>query len=83
MEKEKKTTDVALSTKDKLESNVPPFTKKIVGLILFSFFVAGKATYKSPCQSVCLSVCLSVGRSYHTLLFFCVFELFGGRKVQI
>ena len=52
MKKEKKTTDVALSTKDKLDSNVSSFTKKkkIVGLILFFFFFSDLFVALSFCQ---------------------------------
>ena len=49
-------------------------------------FVAGNATYKSPCRSVGPSVgpsiCPSV-RPFRSLYFFCVFEQFEGRKVRV
>jgi len=58
----------------------------IVGLTITALFVAGNATYNSPCRSVGPSVGPSVRQSVGPsvpLYFFSVFELFEGRIARV
>ena len=54
------------------------FRLPVGAVYIFIFFVAGSATYKSPCRSVTLCVRPSVTHS-----FFCIFGQFKGGKVSV